>query len=81
MPRIAGKAQLLQPALGRLLSVITTLCLRGSSPVSIELMLAFYLGLMMLGAVCLRERVARVLISFSRWPGLPAIHPYGASHV
>jgi hypothetical protein len=81
MPTIAGKAQLLQPALGRLLSVITTLCLRGSSPVSIDLLLAFYLGLMVLGAVWLRERVARVLIPLSRWPGLPAIHSHGASHV
>jgi hypothetical protein len=80
MPTIAERAQLLQPALGRLLSVITTLCLRGSSPVSIDLLLAFYLGLMALGVVWLRERLTRVLIPLARWHGLPATHRYGASH-
>ena len=80
MQTIAGKAQLLQPALGRLLSVVTALCLRGSSPPSIELF-AFYHASMVLSAVWLRARALRVLIPFTRWSSLPAIHQYGANHV
>ena len=81
MPTIAERAQILRPALGRLLSVITTLCLRGSSPPSIDLLFAFYQALVVLSAVWLRARALRVLIPFTRWSSLPAIHQYGANHV
>ena len=81
MPTIAEKAQILQPALGRLLSVVATLCLRGAGPPSIDLLFAFYLALMVLGALWLRQRVLRVLIPFTRRFNLPAMHQYGANHV
>jgi hypothetical protein len=81
MPTIAERAQILRPALGRLLNVVTMLCSRGSCSPSIDLLFAFYHALMVLSAVWLRERALRVLNPFTRWLNLPAFQQYGAIHV